>query len=343
MSSDKKASSEALSTSSYFALGAFLLSLLSSERGFHSERAQKPVLENVHLLPHEIYEPQDKPVSPLPAIVFLHGWPDDVAMFRPFAKHLSKRFRCVNCNLPGYPVPEGFQGNPGSLPQRTWGYGLDEAALALKNTILATCQDAATVTLVVHDWGAICGYLMHEQNPDLVQRIVGLDVGWRMNGMTIPGGAGIIAYQAFLNLFFLMPKSIGSTLSNIEAILLARFWDKDAGPVTSEMNWPYRSAWRDMLTGGPLKRMDGYVPKDLPFLFLYGERLPAFIRFSDEQWVKNVEKTCPGVSRVKSFDGSHWFLRKFPDEVLKTIDEWLVESEPHMPPRRRSLISTAKL
>jgi pimeloyl-ACP methyl ester carboxylesterase len=114
------------------AAAGLAVGIVYSELGFISEQSSRPVKPGSDILPHEIF-PGPEPDSPV--IFFLHGWPDDLTMLRKYAKALSARYHCVNCTLPGYPVPAEFEGHTGTVPQRKWGFGFAEAARAVMATI----------------------------------------------------------------------------------------------------------------------------------------------------------------------------------------------------------------
>ena len=276
---------------------AMATAVLRSEQVFRRDKRDRPVDVELHQLAHRITGEGDS------TIVFIHGWPDDPAIFHRTVARLSSRYRCVNVCLPNYPAPFGYV--PACLPERTYGYEMDEAATLLYATMRKTCPSTSHVTLFMHDWGCIVGYLVAARYK--VDRLVSLDVGWFAQKVPPPSGipgrlvgaAAVLAYQGLLNVFFLLPTALGSALSSAEAALLGRFAAPDAGPVVASMDWPYRSMWRSVVTWNPgvIPQLDGFQPQ-CPWLFVYGTKLPSFLRFQDEGFIKRVEASCPGVSRA---------------------------------------------
>ena len=58
-----------------------------------------------------------------------------------------------------------------------WGYRFDELGDALAEVIKASTAADEKVTLVIHDWGSHYGFHLAARHPELVARIVALDVG----------------------------------------------------------------------------------------------------------------------------------------------------------------------
>ena len=60
-----------------------------------------------------------------------------------------------------------------------WGYTFDELAALCGRTMKASLLEAGQLqgTLVIHDWGCHIGFLLQRMHPELVTRIVAMDVG----------------------------------------------------------------------------------------------------------------------------------------------------------------------
>jgi len=305
-----------------------------SERASRLERTEKPINEaSKTVLPYRSW----KCAASKDVIVFVHGWPDDANIFADLAERLSKRFNCFSVNLPGYPLPPNFQGSRGNVPDRKWGFTVEECVIALNSTV-ANCRSevegCSSVTLITHDWGAIFGYLLDHKYPNVVQRMVSIDVGWRLNGPKPVGLLFTLGYQGFLNLAFLLPEAVGSALTNGLSNVLGRVPAASSGPVNSRMNWPYRAAWRDTFGKGFLTQMDQYKLTRIPRLFIYSGRTSPNLRFSDDAWYKVVDESVPGVSKCVAFDGNHWMMNTHPEEVAKLIRDWLDVSQSSTPVSR---------
>jgi pimeloyl-ACP methyl ester carboxylesterase len=200
------------------------LALAKSELEFRAERKERPIDGGLHHLAHQVSG------TGASCIVFLHGWPDDPALWHTTIARLKPKYRCVNVSLPGYAAPFGY--TPACLPERKWGFDLDEAAALLHATIKQTCA-GMHVTLMIHDWGCIVGYLLLSQCK--VDRVVSVDVGWFVDKSFRPlrliSGSLVLLYQGALNLWFLLPSALGDVCTSLESRLLLRTSAKDAGPV----------------------------------------------------------------------------------------------------------------
>src|SRR3954463_2825189 len=91
----------------------------------------------------------------------VHGWPDTYRLWDAQVAALSDRYRCVRITLPGF-----------DASQRKRAYTLDEVVEAIRVAV----KDRR-VTLVLHDWGCLYGYQFAMRYPQLVERIVGVDIG----------------------------------------------------------------------------------------------------------------------------------------------------------------------
>lgn len=304
-----------------------------SELAHKLERKITPIDDNTQaILPHEVFP---GPREDSPVLVFLHGWPDDLLLFRAYAQELSKEYHCVNCTMPGYPTPENFNGHAGTVPKRNWGYGFEDAMHALKSTIQFTCQgreNSSGITLVLHDWGCVVGHMLIQDGSIKIHRIVGMDVGGRPSGLTVPFVA-ICFYQVFLAIFFMLPAQIGDFLSAFECWLLGRTLapceDKKT-PVTAAKGWLYRAVWREMLTpgtnsGGIKPAVYFSPPPGVPFYFLYSSWMPEMFSFFDYKFLAQVEATT-AVSKTLQIKGNHWFPTKSQTEVMDLISKWLQET-----------------
>lgn len=311
-----------------------------SELAHNVERKITPISETSSILPHEIFP---GPKEDSPAIFFLHGWPDDVLLFRKYAKELCKEYFCVNCTLPGYPTPPNFQGNRGNMPQRNWGFDFDEAMRSVKSTIDFTCaghMDKVGVTLILHDWGCVIGNLVVDEyfgKSLKLHRMINMDVGGLANGMNAGVFLTCLAYQAPLNLFWMLPERLGDMLTALESLILLRTEppgeenDKPS-PVTASMNWPYRTAWKEIFTRGEfLPRALEFKPRaNVPILFLSATDRPTPMRFYDEEYLRLVTASTPQ-SRYMFVQGNHWFPNQHARTTMQLVVDWLKETQGYSP------------
>lgn len=167
---------------------------------------------------------------------------------------MKDRYRCVTTDLPGF----------GSGDASKWGHSFDDITTRLENTIEAV-GNGKPVLLVAHDWGCYFAYMLEKKRPELVHKLVALDIGGGLNFWPSYGGLLIIMYQTYLILAFLIGGSIGNVLTS----LFCRFGfvpRASANVARSSVCYLYFQFWKAQITGmdvGP------YTPR-CPVLFMYG-------------------------------------------------------------------------
>ena len=221
-----------------------------------------------------------------PTLVFVQGWPDDSSLWDPQVAVLAARYRCVRVDMPGY----------GALRDSAEGPSTDELVEALASCVRDVSR-GEPVTLVLHDWGAVWGYAMHNRHPELVARVVGLDVAPHFS----PGAKaalGIVVYQSWLAAAFFLGGSLGTRMTQRMAKLAGAPMARER--IHAGMNYPYRNIWQDLVSGRSRKNQAGYWP-ELPLLFVYGKDKP--FPFHSQRWVDHVTRTG---GEVVALDGGHW-------------------------------------
>ena len=237
-------------------------------------------------------------------ILMLHGWPDTAAMWEPQVAALSPYFRCVRFTWPGFET---------GAPRRE--HSLDEL-IALCEQVVRDASPEKPVTLLVHDWGCVFGYQFAQRHPDLVARVIGVDIGdggskAHLDEIGIKGKLGIVSYQLWLAAAWKIGGGIGESMTRA-------FAKKARVPVapaalTPEKNYPYYSTWT-----GKYKRMKPFRPL-CPMLFIYGTRKPFM--FHSSAWAAEL-KGKPG-SKVAAMDTDHWPMLRQPDSFNRTVLDWL--------------------
>jgi pimeloyl-ACP methyl ester carboxylesterase len=184
---------------------------------------------------------------------------------------------------------------------RRWGFSHDEIVEALARSVRDVSPGRA-VTLVAHDWGAYWGYWLHHRHPELVLRIVGLDVAPDMKP-TAHEILMIIGYQWWLLAAFVLGGRVGDWMTRRFARTATA--PRQGDVLNSSINYPYLYTWRDILTGRASKALKGYSPQ-IPVMFIYGQAKPG--RFHSDAWLEFV-RSRPG-NRVVALEGTgHWVTR----------------------------------
>ena len=245
-------------------------------------------------------------------IVMLHGWPDTWRLWDAQVQHLSSRWRCVRFTLPGFDV---------TLPRRA--LSMEQMVDFLRRVVEQASPDRPVV-LMLHDWGCIFGWELAMRHPELVSRIVAVDVGDAVSAeyrRTL--GARAIAmtagYQGWLALAWGL-SGLGLTrLADGMTRRMARWLHCRADPrrIGACMNYPYFIAW----TGahGSYRRLLPVAPS-CPVLYCYGKKKPFM--FHSERWARELagSKGC----KVLRFDTGHWVMRQAPGPFNAAVSQWLL-------------------
>lgn len=101
-----------------------------------------------------------------PAVILLHGNPDQADEWRPLMDLLREECRCIAPDLPGY----GPRGQTFPLPA-SFDYSVD-AQVRFVDDVLAALGVSEPVTLVVHDIGGIMGVPWAARNLSRVKGVV---------------------------------------------------------------------------------------------------------------------------------------------------------------------------
>lgn len=234
-------------------------------------------------------------------LVFIQGWPDSASLWDGAVAALRDWYRCVRTTLPNF----------GGDRSVRWGYTTSEILDAL-GTLVREAGRGKPVTLVLHDWGCYWGHPVHHRHPELVSRVVGLDVAPHFKPSFL-GLLGIIVYQWWLAAAFVLGGPIGDWMTCV----FARTIHAPAPParLNAWMNYPYRNVWADIFTGRDRKLVAGYWPT-CPLLFVFGEKKPFM--FHSAPWVDHVRKVG---GEVASLPCGHWVPAE--PAFIPVLDRWL--------------------
>lgn len=245
------------------------------------------------------------------AIVMIHGWPDTHRLWDAQVDALNERYRCVRFTLPGFER---------SAAKRA--YPLDELLQTLRRVVEQACP-RERVTLLLHDWGCFFGYQFAMRHPELVERIIGVDIGdagSRQNRteLGVRGRLMVLGYQLWLALAWRIGGGIGDAMARWMARALR--CPTDPRTIGAQMGYPYAMRWLGVAGGfGSLKVFD----PECPMLFTYGERKP--VMFHSAGWAERLAER-PG-NRVLGFATGHWIMVERRSEFNEALLAWLVQTE----------------
>lgn len=240
-------------------------------------------------------------------LLMVHGWPDTYRLWDAQVAALSDRYRCVRITLPGFDA---------SQPKRA--YTLDEVVEAIRVAV----KDRR-VTLVLHDWGCLYGYQFAMRYPQLVERIVGVDIGdtgsrAHLAELGARGKLMIAAYQHWLALAWRIGGHTGDAMSRAMARLLR--CPTDAGRIHAQMAYPYAVRW--LGEAGGFRDLRVFKP-EVPMLFAYGEKKP--VMFHSRSWAERLASKAG--NRVVAFPTGHWIMVTRRDAFNEALRTWLAETD----------------
>ena len=252
-------------------------------------------------------------------ILMLHGWPDTRALWEPQVAAFKSQYRCVRFTWPGF--------EPGAAKQE---HSLD-ALIALCEAVVREVSPDKPVILMVHDWGCLFGYQFATRHPELVSRVVGVDIGDASSrdfrkATTVPALLGIVSYQLWLAGAWRIGGGVGENMSR----WLARQMGVPTPPesITVAKNYPYFSMWT-----GKYKAAKTFRPT-CPMLFIYGQRKPFM--FHSPQW-EAMLNARPG-SQAIGMDADHWPMLRRPDEFNAIVLRWLASQPSNEAPNASSAV-----
>ena len=239
-------------------------------------------------------------------IIMIHGWPDTYRLWDAQVQVLKSRYRCVRFTLPGFDAAKARRA-----------YALDELTGFLKQIIEQLCP-GEKVILMLHDWGCVFGYEFYMRNPQLVSKIIGVDIGdpsSSRKSQTMRVAMMVLAYQVWLALAWGIGGRIGDRMTRAMA-RLARC-PSDAAYMSSCMGYPYFMLW----FGGRRSyrhHIRRFVPA-CPILFIYGRR--KRFMFHSTAWADAL--LTRKANQVTAFDTGHWVMSEQPDRFIQVVSRWL--------------------
>lgn len=254
-----------------------------------------------------------------PIVVLIHGFPEFSYSWRKQIPALhAAGFRTIAIDLPGY--------NESEKPRDVDAYSLSSVVKQVARLIEHL---GAPVMVVGHDWGALTAWFLAMTRPELVRKLVVLNVphpaAFSREMRRSTRQKLKMAYQLLFQ-----PPVIPEMLMRVALPLMLR----KGGRFTEDEIAEYKKAWAKP---GALRGMANYyramrthrhdlrklIAKiELPTLLIWGEYEPVFNRESSEgfdEWVTNAR-----VARVAR--AGHFVQTDQPEKVNEILIEFLAPS-----------------
>ncbi|TKB00726.1 alpha/beta hydrolase [Alteromonas portus] len=239
-------------------------------------------------------------------ILMIHGWPDNSEIWNNQVAAFRTHFRCVRFTLPGF-----------SSTDTCISPSLEEL-IELFKQITVSVSPNKPIILMIHDWGSLFGYHFYNQYPDLIAKIISVDIGdwksWQDNSSLYTKSLAFM-YQITLALSWKINGLLGTSITHLLAHMFGSPTHKRH--ISANMNYPYWYFW----FGGRqnYKRQFRDFNPSCPFLFIYGENKP--MSGHDSQWLSI--QTAKSGNESHSIKADHWLMNKASSQFNEIVWTWL--------------------
>lgn len=263
-----------------------------------------------------------------PLMIFLHGFPEYWAMWRPLLEHFGARGWCaVAPDLRGYNLSE--------KPAAVEAYRAKHLVADVLG--LAAHYTKDTFVLVAHDWGGAVAWSVAIQHPERLSRLVMLNsphpfIFWR----ELCNNPAQQKASEYMNLFRLA-KAERVLAENGYARLLGAFSDLDdasrkalveawsqPGALTGGLNYYRASPLYPPTSDDPGAKKLQLRPEDfmvrVPTLVVWGERDTALL----PGCLEGLDQVVPDLKLVRVPEASHWIARQRTDVVIREIEAFTI-------------------
>jgi pimeloyl-ACP methyl ester carboxylesterase len=161
----------------------------------------------------------------VPTMVFYSGFPDVFNSFNMITPHFESTHHVIVCIMPDYDK-KGLS--------RFFGHSFPSLVDGLRQTLEEAHRRGGPITVVGHDWGSYVVQRFAAAHPQMVQRMVLLDVG-SGNPTNLPV---VIAYQMYLGFVVFLASRIPLIGTLLGMILMGLYPWKWFGPTPHEYRMP---------------------------------------------------------------------------------------------------------
>jgi len=264
-----------------------------------------------------------------PLMLFLHGFPEYWAMWRPLVEHFGARGWCAAApDLRGY--------NLSDKPEAVEAYRAKH--LMADVLALAAHYTKDKFVLVAHDWGGAVAWGVAIQHPERLAQLVILNsphpyLFWRelcenpaqqkaseyMNFFRLAKAERVLAENGYARLL-----GAFSDLDDASRRALVEAWSQP-GALTSGLNYYRASPMYPPSADDPGAKKLQLKPEDftvkVPTLVVWGERDTALL----PGCIDGLDTVVPDLKLVRVPEASHWVARERTDLVIRAIEAFTIK------------------
>lgn len=241
-------------------------------------------------------------------LVMIHGWPDTYRIWDAQVEFFRHHFRCVRFTLPGFDIRQPRQG-----------YSLEQLTEQIRR-LIEQVSPQAPATLLLHDWGCVFGMQALLRHPQLVRRVVAIDVGDAsspefLRSLNTKTKLMLASYQLSLVAAWRLNGRLGNGITRTLARALK--CPTDPQHIGAAMNYPYDMQWTGSFGGLKGKMLPLKPP--CPLFFAYGRKKPFM--FHSQAWIQGLQAQTQ--HQVQGFDSGHWVMRDQAQAFNEAALRWL--------------------
>lgn len=188
-----------------------------------------------------------------PTVVFLAGFPDDQeSCWGPLLRSkMSVDYHVLFLCLPGF--------EKDGVPKR-WGYTFDELLDLMHFTIRQSTAKDEKILLVGHDWGSYVAHKYQNKHPEMVRKLVLLDVGMiKLFTSSLDQLLFIAIYQSWFAISFIVSQTLSRYLGQLMLFVFSL-------PIFASM---FKGIWEEREVGTRMGRDDKVVLRCYPYYHLW--------------------------------------------------------------------------
>lgn len=254
-------------------------------------------------------------------LLLLHGWPQHWWCWRHLIPRLAETYRVIAPDLRGFGWSDAPQGD------------YEKAGFASDIAALIESEELGRVRVLGHDWGGFSAFLLALERPDLVERLLALDISppWmqsRRPSLRQLGLPVFVSYQVLLSTPGVGERALTRSPRFVRSLIKggsgpdAQWSDSELNMYASVLREPARAA-----ATAALYRT--FLTRELPAMVRGGDRepeltVPAKLVMGERSPVHRTvhPEPQPGLEVDVIPRAGHFLAEEAPDRVLEIAEPW---------------------